>query len=269
MDRAAACGDRLSRWLITAVLVSRCLLQRRQPRAGRVRARTRSAEQNAPQLMNVVREMAIAANCRCRASTSSTTPRRTRSPPAATQARQRRHHHGPAPEARPRGAPGRHRPRALARPQPDIRFALLVGVLVGSIALLADFFLRFTFWSGVAGGRRSRDPAAVEAAARSCSWSWPRPGDPRAVLRPARPARREPPARVPRRRLERRADPQPVRPGAGAGQDRSDQEVLEVANRATQHLYIVNPIKKFEARARGPDVDPSADRRPHQPAPRS
>src|SRR3954468_14678337 len=36
----------------------------------------------------------------------------------------------------------------------DIRFALLVGVLVGSIALLADFFLRFTFWGG--GGRRSR-----------------------------------------------------------------------------------------------------------------
>jgi len=35
----------------------------------------------------------------------------------------------------------------------DIRFALLVAVLVGSIALLADFFLRFTFWGG--GGRRS------------------------------------------------------------------------------------------------------------------
>src|SRR5438552_8263640 len=34
----------------------------------------------------------------------------------------------------------------------DIRFALLVAVLVGSIALLADFFLRFTFWGG---GRRS------------------------------------------------------------------------------------------------------------------
>ena len=26
-----------------------------------------------------------------------------------------------------------------------------------------------------------------------------------------------------------------------------DQEVLEVANRATQHLYFVNPIKKFES----------------------
>jgi len=31
----------------------------------------------------------------------------------------------------------------------------------------------------------------------------------------------------------------------------SDREVLEVANRATQHLYFVNPIKKFESRAAG------------------
>ncbi|MCM8770506.1 MAG: M48 family metalloprotease, partial [Candidatus Omnitrophica bacterium] len=29
----------------------------------------------------------------------------------------------------------------------------------------------------------------------------------------------------------------------------NDREVLEVANRATQHLYIVNPIKPFESRA--------------------
>ena len=27
--------------------------------------------------------------------------------------------------------------------------------------------------------------------------------------------------------------------------------MLEVANRATQHLYVVNPIKKLEARAQG------------------
>jgi heat shock protein HtpX len=31
----------------------------------------------------------------------------------------------------------------------------------------------------------------------------------------------------------------------------SDKEVLEVANRATQHLYFTNPIKKFEDRASG------------------
>ena len=30
-----------------------------------------------------------------------------------------------------------------------------------------------------------------------------------------------------------------------------DREVLEVANRATQHMYIINPIKSFEARAKG------------------
>src|SRR5947209_4998820 len=36
----------------------------------------------------------------------------------------------------------------------DTRFSLLGAVLVGSIALLADFFLRFTFWGG---GRRSSD----------------------------------------------------------------------------------------------------------------
>src|SRR5437588_800438 len=38
----------------------------------------------------------------------------------------------------------------------DIRFMLLVGVLVGGIALLADMFLRYTFWFG-GGRRRSRD----------------------------------------------------------------------------------------------------------------
>ena len=31
----------------------------------------------------------------------------------------------------------------------------------------------------------------------------------------------------------------------------SDQEVLEVANRATQHLYFTNPIKKLEQRSSG------------------
>ena len=30
-----------------------------------------------------------------------------------------------------------------------------------------------------------------------------------------------------------------------------DKEVLEVANRATAHMYIVQPIKKWEARSKG------------------
>ena len=36
----------------------------------------------------------------------------------------------------------------------DIRFSLIVAVMVGVIAILADFFLRFTFWGG--GGRSRR-----------------------------------------------------------------------------------------------------------------
>ena len=48
----------------------------------------------------------------------------------------------------------------------DIRFALVVGVMVGAIAILADFFLRFTFWGG---GRRS-STAKAAAAARRSSW---------------------------------------------------------------------------------------------------
>ena len=103
----------------------------------------------------------------------------------------------------------------------DIRFTLLVGVLVGSIALLADFFLRFTFWGGLAGGRGSRRGSdsgggglqiivfvlAIVLAILP-------------VLRQPGEARGQPAARVPRRRIERRAHPGPLRPGAGAGQDR-------------------------------------------------
>jgi heat shock protein HtpX len=97
----------------------------------------------------------------------------------------------------------------------DIRFALLVGVLVGSVALLADFFLRSVL------GRRS----SLE---QPRGWGW-RPGDrvrhrhhpghPRPDHQPVHPARREPPARVPRRRVVGRADPQPLRPRARPGQD--------------------------------------------------
>ena len=39
----------------------------------------------------------------------------------------------------------------------DIRYSLLVGVMVGTIALVADFFLRFTFWGGFGGRRSSND----------------------------------------------------------------------------------------------------------------
>jgi heat shock protein HtpX len=135
----------------------------------------------------------------------------------------------------------------------DIRFALLVAVLVGSIALLADFFLRFTFWSGVTGRgssrRSSNDGGGFIVLIMFVV------GLILAIVAPI--IARAVQLAVSRQR-EYLADASSVEITRNPyGLERalakiaSDQEVLEVANRATQHLYIVNPIKKFEARASG------------------
>jgi heat shock protein HtpX len=124
----------------------------------------------------------------------------------------------------------------------DIRFSLMVGVMVGSIALLADFFLRFSFWGG---GRRSR-----------------RDGDSGmgglgvvifvvtiflAILAPI--VSRLVQMAVSRQR-EFLADVSGVELTRNPnGLERAlarislDTEPLEVANRATQHLYFENPVK--------------------------
>ena len=127
----------------------------------------------------------------------------------------------------------------------DIRFMLLVGVLVGGIALLADMFLRAR-WIG--GGRRSRDQGGGQAIVMILALVL-------AILAPI--AARLVQLSVSRQR-EFLADATSVELTRNPeGLERAlakidgDPDVLEVANRATQHLYIVNPIKKFEARASG------------------
>jgi heat shock protein HtpX len=128
----------------------------------------------------------------------------------------------------------------------DILYATMVGVLVGSIALISDFFLRSFFWTG---GRRRRSSGGsgmaglillvvaivlailAPIAARLLQLAVSRQ---REYLADASGAKL---TRYPEglaRALEKIA---------------GDKEVLEVANRATQHLYIVNPIKPFEKRA--------------------
>ena len=150
----------------------------------------------------------------------------------------------------------------------DIRFSLIVGVMVGAIAILADFFLRFTFWGGV-GGRRasSRDSGGNGAQAVIVVVAIVL-----AILAPI--ISRFIQLAVSRQReyladaSSRRADPQPVRPRAGAGQDRRPtRRSSRSPTAATQHMYFTNPIKKFEARSSGLMVDPPADPRPDQPAP--
>jgi heat shock protein HtpX len=132
----------------------------------------------------------------------------------------------------------------------DIRFTLMVGVLVGSVALLADMFLRFTFWGGGRSSRGSRDSGGGGLQALVFVLALVL-----AVLAPI--FARLVQLAVSRQR-EYLADASSVdltRNPVGLEQAlmkiSGDQEVLEVANRATQHLYIVNPIKKFEKRASG------------------
>ena len=130
----------------------------------------------------------------------------------------------------------------------DIRFSLIVGVLVGSIALLSDFFLRWTWWGGGPRSRSNRDSGGggLQAVMMVVAIVL-------AVLAPI--AARLVQLAVSRQR-EYLADASSVDLTRNpAGIERAlakiaeDQEVLEVANRATQHLYFTNPIKKFEQRS--------------------
>jgi heat shock protein HtpX len=130
----------------------------------------------------------------------------------------------------------------------DIRFTLLVGILVGSIALLADWFLRFTFWGG---GRRSSNDrnggggaaAVIFVLALVLAVLAPLIGR---LVQAAVSRSRESLADATAVELTRN----PIGLARALRTISDDREVLEVANRATQHLYIVNPIKSFEERAK-------------------
>ena len=133
----------------------------------------------------------------------------------------------------------------------DIRFSLIVGVMVGAIAILADFFLRFTFWGGMSSRRSSnRDSGGngIQAVILVVAIVL-------AILAPI--ISRFIQLAVSRQR-EYLADASSVELTRNPyGLERAlakiggDQEVLEVANRGTQHMYFTNPIKKFEARSSG------------------
>jgi heat shock protein HtpX len=135
----------------------------------------------------------------------------------------------------------------------DIRFTLLVGVLVGSIVLLADFFLRWTWWGGgPRGGSRSSGGgrggggggAIIVIYAIALVLAILAPILAR-MIQMAVSRQREYLADASSVELTRN----PYGLQRALAKIGTDKEVLEVANRATQHLYFVNPLKKFEARA--------------------
>jgi len=132
----------------------------------------------------------------------------------------------------------------------DIRYSMLVGILVGTTVLISDFFLRgLWFGGGRGGGRRGGDGGgqlqiimiliAVVLAIVAPLFAR--------LLQLSISRQREFLADATAVRLTR--NPKGL---ADALQKISgDREVLEVANRATAHLYIVNPIKRFEKRSEG------------------
>src|ERR687886_16543 len=127
----------------------------------------------------------------------------------------------------------------------DIRYAMLVGILVGTTVLISDFFLR-GLWFG--GGRRREGGGQAQIIMLVIAIVL-------AILAPLL-------ARLIQLSISRQreflADASAVQLTrnpkglADALQKISgDREVLEAANRATAHLYIVNPIKAFEKRSKG------------------
>jgi heat shock protein HtpX len=131
----------------------------------------------------------------------------------------------------------------------DIRYAMLVGILVGTTVLISDFFLRgLWFGGGARGGGRGGGGGYIQLIMIVIAIVF-------AILAPLF-------ARLLQLSISRQreylADASAVQLTrnpkglADALQKISgDREVLEAANRATAHLYIVNPVKGFEKRAKG------------------
>lgn len=128
----------------------------------------------------------------------------------------------------------------------DIRLMSVVSVLVGSIALLADFFLRASFYGrGSSDDRKSGQFGAILMVV----------GLVFAILSPIIAQLIQ--LAISRRR-EFMADAGAVeitrQPGgliSALQKIAGDHEPLEVANKATAHLYIINPLKEHKGDAIG------------------
>jgi heat shock protein HtpX len=126
----------------------------------------------------------------------------------------------------------------------DIRFTLIVGVMVGSIALLAQLFLRYTFWFG--GGRRSNNDN--NSGGGGLALVLMLVGVVLAILAPIFTAMVQMAVSRQREYLADASSVELTRNPHGLesalAKLAADNEPLHSANGATQHLYIVNPLKK-------------------------
>lgn len=129
----------------------------------------------------------------------------------------------------------------------DIRFAMILAVMVGAIVMLSQFFLRFGIF-GMRGARRSRGRGggAAQVILLLVAIVF-------AILAPlmaklielAASRRREYLADAGAAELTRN----PLALASALEKIATDRAPLESANGATQHLYIVNPLKPLRSRS--------------------
>ena len=129
----------------------------------------------------------------------------------------------------------------------DIRYAMLMAVMVGVLVMLCDVFMRSMIWGGGRSRRRRSNSRGggglLVLVALVLSIVAPILAR---IIQMALSRQREYLADVGSVELTRN----PGGLASALAKLESDNEVLEVANRATAPLYIVYPIKKFEARAK-------------------
>ncbi len=147
----------------------------------------------------------------------------------------------------------------------DILYAMLMAVMVGVLVMLCDVFLR-SMWFGGGRRRKSKGSAAgggglqVILLVVALVLAIVAPILAR-IIQMALSRQREYLADAGSVELTRN----PEGLSSALTKLAGDQEVLEVANRATAPLYIVHPIKKFEARAKSifsthPPIDDRVER---------
>jgi len=118
----------------------------------------------------------------------------------------------------------------------DIRYAMLAGVIVGSVALICDAFLR----GGSRSGGRGSGPLMILAVV----FAIVAPLSAR-MLQLAISRQREFLADASAVELTRN----PNGLASALAKIALDPEPLKSANRATQHMYIINPVKNFSMRS--------------------
>ncbi len=129
----------------------------------------------------------------------------------------------------------------------DILFATLIGILVGTVAMLADFFLRYMFWTG-GGRRRSRSSSSsgggqgiIMVVALILAIVAPLFA---LIIQLAVSRQREYLADASAALMTRYPE------GLASALEKISRSPgeMKAANRATEHLYIVSPVKNLRDR---------------------